>query len=85
MQEGGNDPGAPDTGLEDVPLTPDAGLDRAFEELRERPEARRDIAGDGGAGREEVRDVTDCVLSLWFEISCRDNRGSKLPAVVSWD
>lgn len=52
----------PDTGREDAAeLMPDTGR----EDVRERPDARRDMAGDGGAGREDVRDVTDCVLSLW--------------------
>lgn len=85
MSEGNSDPVTPETGLEDVPLTPETGLDRAFDELRERPDARRDIAGEGGAGREEVRDVTDWVLSLGFELCCREKRGSEFPAAVSWD
>lgn len=51
----------PEAGREDaVLLISDTGLD----EGRERPDARRDTAGDGGAGRDEVRDVTDWVLSL---------------------
>lgn len=52
----------PETGREGVvELMPDTGR----EDDRERPDARRDTAGDGGAGREEVREVTDWVLSLW--------------------
>lgn len=41
-------------------LIPDTGR----EEVRERPDVRRDTAGDGGAGREDVREVTDWVLRL---------------------
>ena len=45
-----------ETGREDaVALMLDTGL----EDVREKPDCRRDTAGDGGAGREEVSDVTD--------------------------
>ena len=68
----------PEAGRELLPDTgrgywiPDTGRDGAAllisdtgrEEVRERPDARRDTAGDGGAGRDEVRDVTDWELSL---------------------
>jgi len=57
-------PRTPDGGRETEPLVPEGGRDRADEEERDRPEARRDIAGDGGAGREDVRDIADWVLSL---------------------
>ena len=51
-----------ETGREDAAvLIPDAGL----EDVRERPDWRRDTAGDGGAGREGVSDVRDGVLSLY--------------------
>ena len=56
-------PKTPDDGRETGPLVPESGRDCADEE-RDRPEARRDIAGDGGAGREDVRDIADWVLSL---------------------
>lgn len=51
----------PDAGRDDaLLLISDTGLD----EDRERPDARHDTAGEGGAGRDEVRDVTDWMLSL---------------------
>lgn len=64
VPEGGRDPApeavrewwTPEAGREDAALLiPDTGR----EEDRERPDARRETAGDGGAGREDVRDVTD--------------------------
>jgi hypothetical protein len=66
--------GAPETGRE---MTPEPGRERDVEDVRDKPEARREIAGEGGAGREEVRDVTDCVLRRWFhEGGCGDSLGS---------
>lgn len=47
-------------------VVPDGGRERPVEEERERrPEARRDITGEGGAGRDDVREVVECVLNLW--------------------
>lgn len=50
---------APDMGRCERELASETGRERDFEEVRDRPDARRDIAGDGGAGREDVREVTD--------------------------
>lgn len=67
-------PRTPDDGRETGALVPDGGRDRADEEERDRPEARRDIAGDGGAGREDVRDIADWVLSL---LLCSSRAGGR--------
>lgn len=56
-------------------LASETGRERDFEEVRDRPDARREIAGDGGAGREEVREVTEWVLRrwLWSSVSWESN------------
>lgn len=56
----------PEGGREDAP---DTGLD----DVRERPDARRETAGDGGAGREEVREVNELELSLCVGVGGRES------------
>lgn len=77
-------------------LASETGRERDFEEVRDRPDARRETAGDGGAGREEVREVTEWVLRrwLWSSVSWESNNrgggsrkdvlGDSVVGVDSW-
>lgn len=57
---------APDPGRCERELASETGRERDIEEVRDRPDSRREIAGEGGAGREDVSEVTDWVLRRWL-------------------
>jgi hypothetical protein len=63
------------------PCEVDVGLDERRERLdavEGAPEARRDIAGEGGAGREDVNDEVDSGrgFGLWAGVVLEDGDGT---------